>query len=136
MISAKDVPANARILTVSVDGELVEFKDGETIYEVADRCSREVPTLCYDPRLEAFGSCRLCVVEVEGIKNPVASCTTKATDGMVIKTRTNDIEQYRKTLLEMGASENRNLDIDPLAGYASQELGNLIERYEARPVRF
>ena len=75
MISAKDVPANARILTVSVDGELVELRDGETIYEVAERCRREVPTLCYDPRLEAFGSCRLCVVEVEGIKNPVASCT-------------------------------------------------------------
>ncbi len=136
MISAKDVPANARILTVSVDGELVELRDGETIYEVAERCRREVPTLCYDPRLEAFGSCRLCVVEVEGIKNPVASCTTKATDGMVIKTRTDSIEQYRKTLLEMVASENRNLDIDPLSGYASQELGHLIERYEARTDRF
>ncbi|MEE3176494.1 MAG: 2Fe-2S iron-sulfur cluster-binding protein, partial [Verrucomicrobiota bacterium] len=136
MISAKDVPANARILTVSVDGELVELRDGQTIYEVTDSCSREVPTLCYDPRLEAFGSCRLCVVEVEGIKNPVASCTTKATDGMVIKTRTNAIEQYRKTLLEMVASENRNLDIDPLSGYSSQELGKLIERYEARTDRF
>ena len=136
MISAKDVPANARILTVSVDGKLVELRDGQTIYEVTDSCRREVPTLCYDPRLEAFGSCRLCVVEVEGIKNPVASCTTKATDGMVIKTRTNAIEQYRKTLLEMVASENRNLDIDPLSGYASQELGKLIERYEARTDRF
>ena len=136
MISAKDVPANARILTVSVDGELVELRDGETIYDVTNRCRREVPTLCYDPRLEAFGSCRLCVVEVEGIKNPVASCTTKATDGMVIKTRTDAIEQYRKTLLEMVASENRNLDIDPLSGYSSQELGNLIERYEARTDRF
>ena len=96
---------------MTIDGELVEFRDGETIYEVAERCQREVPTLCYDSRLEAFGACRLCVVQVEGIKNPVASCTTKAGDGMVVQTKTEPIEKHRKTLLEMVASENRDLDI-------------------------
>ena len=136
MIALKDAPADAKIGTMTVDDELVEFRDGETIYQVAERCHREVPTLCYDPRLEAFGACRLCVVEVEGIRNPVASCTTQASDGMVVKTKTDSVEKHRKTLLEMVASENRNTDIDPLAGYASQELGGLLERYEVKPGRF
>lgn len=121
---------------MTLDGEPVTFTEGETIYEVAERCRKEVPTLCYDDRLEAFGACRLCVVEVEGIRNPVASCTTKATDGMVVKTRTEVIEKHRKTLLEMVSSENRNVEVDPLSGYASQELKNLVDKYEAGTGRF
>jgi predicted molibdopterin-dependent oxidoreductase YjgC len=119
-----------------MDGIDIDFEPGDTIYEVANRIEKEVPTLCYDPRLEAFGSCRLCVVELEGARNPVASCTTKAEPGMVVRTKTPDIERHRKTLLEMVASENREIEVDPLRGYASQELSNLIERYDVSPGRF
>ena len=70
---------------MTLDGEEVTFSEGETIYEIAERHRKGVPTLCYDPRLEAFGGCRLCVVELEGSRNPVASCTTKATPGMVVR---------------------------------------------------
>ena len=125
-----------RVGTLTLDGEPVEFREGETIYEIAERCRKEVPTLCYDPRLEAFGACRLCVVEVEGVRNPVASCTAKATDGMVVKTTNEVLEKHRKTLLELVASENRNNDVDELSGYASQELGQLLDRYQARTGRF
>ncbi len=127
---------NVRVCTMTLDGKPVEFREGETIYEIAVRHRKEVPTLCYDPRLEAFGACRLCVVEVEGIRNPVASCTTVATEGMLVKTRTDVLEKHRKTLLEMVASENRDIDVDKLSGYASQELGDLLDRYEARTGRF
>jgi len=121
---------------LSLDGEDVAFSAGETLYEIAARHRKEVPTLCYDPRLEPFGACRLCVVEIEGARNPVASCTTKATPGMVVKTATEPIEKYRKTLLEMVVSENREVDVDPLRGYASQQLGELADRYDARAGRF
>lgn len=130
------IAEEVRILTMTLDGESVQFREGETIYEIAERHRKEVPTLCYDPRLEAFGACRLCVVEVEGVRNPVASCTTNATEGMVVNTRTDVLEKHRKTLLEMVASENRNNDVDELSGYASQELGALLDRYEARTGRF
>lgn len=130
------IAREARTLTMTLDGDSVTFREGETIYEVAERHRKEVPTLCYDPRLEPFGACRLCVVEVEGVRNPVASCTTRATEGMVVKTRTETIEKHRKTLLEMVASENRDLVVDPLSGYASQELGTLLNRYEAKTGRF
>ena len=121
---------------LTLDGEDVAFSASETLYEIAARHRKEVPTLCYDPRLEPFGACRLCVVEIEGARNPVASCTTKATPGMVVTTATEPIEKYRKTLLEMVVSENREVDVDPLRGYASQELGELADRYDARAGRF
>jgi predicted molibdopterin-dependent oxidoreductase YjgC len=119
-----------------MDGVDVEFEPGDTLYELANRIEKEVPTLCYDPRLEAFGSCRLCVVELEGARNPVASCTTKAESGMVVRTKTPEIERHRRTLLEMVASENRQIEVDPLRGYASQELTNLIDTYKVRTDRF
>ena len=121
---------------LTLDGVEVAFTEGETLYEVAERHRREVPTLCYDPRLDAFGACRLCVVEVDGIRNPVASCTTKATAGMAVRTKTDTLEKHRKTLLEMVASENRQVDVDELSGYASQEMATLVDRYEARTGRF
>lgn len=122
--------------TVTIDGREVSFTEGETLYDVIARCQEAVPTLCYDPRLEPFGSCRLCVVELEGARNPVASCTTRATEGMAVKTATAAIEKHRKTLLEMVVSENREVDVDPLRGYASQELKTLVDRYHARGGRF
>lgn len=129
-------PGDLKRLTMTLDGKEVSFTEGETIYEVAKRERAEIPTLCYDPRLEPFGGCRLCVVEVEGSRLPVASCTTKATHGMVVRTRTEAIDKHRTTLLEMVASENRELDVDPLRGYASQEMRTLVDRYGARSGRF
>ena len=74
--------------TLEMDGQEVRFTPGQTLYEVSQSLHAEVPTLCYDDRLEPLGGCRLCVVEVEGTRNPVASCTTLATAGMKVRTRT------------------------------------------------
>lgn len=122
--------------TITLDGEQVPIRHGETIYEVSERHQREIPTLCYDPRLEPFGACRLCIVEVEGSRNPVASCTTRAQPGMRVTTRSARLEMHRRVLMEMVASENRDLDVDPLSGYASQEMATLLDRYDARGGRF
>lgn len=122
--------------TMLIDGEEISFTEGETVYEVAEHHQKMIPTLCYDPRLDAFGSCRLCVVEVEGIRNPVASCTTKATPGMNVQTATDRVEAHRKTLLELVVSENPTLTVDPLRGYSSQELTTLVDRYDAQTGRF
>lgn len=122
--------------TLTLDGEQVTFSPGETIYEVAQRHRKHVPTLCYDPRLEPFGACRLCVVELEGARTPVASCTTQATDGMAVQTRSATLEMHRRVIMEMVASENRDVDVDALSGYASQEMATLVDRYEARTGRF
>jgi len=128
--------AEIQIQTLTLDGEEVSFREGETIYEVAQRAGREVPTLCYDERLEAFGACRLCVVQLESARNPVASCTTPAEPGMVVHTSTDAILKHRRTLLELVASENPDATIDPLRGFASQELNDLVDKYDVQPGRF
>jgi predicted molibdopterin-dependent oxidoreductase YjgC len=127
---------------IELDGERVAFQEGETILEVSRRHGKtagkpcDIPTLCYDERLDPFGGCRMCVVELEGSHNPVASCARAAEDGMVIHTATEAVDKHRKTLLEMLVSENRQVDVDPLSGYASQELKTLVDRYDARTGRF
>ncbi len=121
---------------IEIDGQSVPYEEGETLLEAAGRTDAEIPTLCYDPRLEPFGGCRLCVVEIEGSHNPVASCARKCEDGMVVRTATDALEQHRKTLVEMVCSENRQVDVDPLSGFASQELAVLADRYDARTQRF
>ncbi|MEZ4657796.1 MAG: hypothetical protein R2911_09500 [Caldilineaceae bacterium] len=78
---------------------------------------RHHPTLCYDPRLNPFERLPPYVVEIEGVRNPVASCTAKATPDAVVRTSSPALDQHRKTLLEMVASENDALDVDPLRGY-------------------
>ncbi len=128
--------ADAQRPTLTFDGDEVSFEPGETLYQISKRRQAEVPTLCFDDRLDPFGGCRLCVVEVEGIRNPVASCTTKATANMVVRTKSDAVEKYRKTLVEMVVSENPKASIDPLRGLASQELRTLAERYEADGSRF
>jgi predicted molibdopterin-dependent oxidoreductase YjgC len=132
----ESAPVTKRELTMTLDGQNVSFVEGETIYQIARRAQKQVPTLCYDDRLQAFGACRLCVVEVEGMKTPVASCTMKATPGMVVRTGSPAIEKYRKTLLELVVSENREVTVNPLRGFASQELTTLVDRYGARTGRF
>lgn len=122
--------------TLTLNGRIVPFQPGETVYTLAAREGVAIPTLCYDERLEPFGGCRLCVMDVEGIKNPVAACTAVASPGMVVTTHSARIEKHRKTLLEMVASENREIDVDPLRGYASQELATLVDAYGARNGRF
>jgi NADH-quinone oxidoreductase subunit G len=122
---------------LTLDGVEVPFTPGESLYDLAQRHSKDVPTLCYDPRLEAFGACRLCVVELDGARNPVASCTTKALPGMVVRSATPALEAKRKALVGMVLSENpRGAVIDPLRGLASQELAVLARRYGEDGSRF
>lgn len=122
--------------TLTMDGEEVSFTPGETLYQISQRRDAKVPTLCYDDRLEPFGGCRLCVVEIEGYRNPVASCTTQAAPGMKVTTKTDTLERHRKTLVELVASENPEATIDPLRGVASQELTQLRTRYAVDGTRF
>ena len=129
--NGKDLPR------LMLDGEEVSFSPGETLYQLSERrVVGRCPPSASTPRLEAFGSCRLCAVEVEGWSKPVASCTTRAEAGMVVKTTSPRLETQRRVLLEMVASENRDLEVDPLSGYASQEFSNLLNRYQAKTGRF
>jgi len=86
---------------IEIDGKQVDFSEGETILEVARREGVEIPTLCHDPRLKPAGACRTCLVEVEGARKMPPSCATKATDGMVVKTKTDRVRRHHKALLAL-----------------------------------
>ena len=130
-------PVPKQATTITLDGEEVSFTEGETLYEISERNRKDIPTLCYDPRLEVFGGCRLCVVELEGARNPVASCTTKATPGMVVRTTTDEISRNtERPCWRWSPPKTVNSMSIRLRGYASQELTTLVNRYEARTGRF
>jgi len=88
-------------LTLTIDGHQVTVAADVTILEAARLAGVEIPALCYDPRLEPFTSCWLCVVEVEGARGPVPACTARVGEGMVVRTRTEQITGLRRLSLEL-----------------------------------
>ncbi len=83
-------------ITLTIDGKEVTVAKETTILEAAKTAGIEIPTLCYHPKLRPIGSCRLCLVEVEGTEKPVASCTTPAVAGMAITTQSERLFELRK----------------------------------------
>ena len=94
-----------RLVTLTIDGRVVQASDRATILDVARREKIFVPTLCYDPRLAAFGACRVCMVGVQGARGPVASCTTPVREGMVVDTRDPVATRVAKSVVELVLSD-------------------------------
>lgn len=93
-------------IRLNINGkELTGYKD-QTILEVAKENHIHIPTLCYDERVEIYGSCGLCVVEVEGIPKLLKACATTINEGMIIRTNSERIHQSRKTNLELLLSDH------------------------------
>jgi predicted molibdopterin-dependent oxidoreductase YjgC len=86
---------------IVIDGHEFAFTPGETILQVAQRNGIDIPTLCFLKGATPTGACRICVVEVEGAGNLVASCATAATPGMVVRTETPRVVQDRRTNIEL-----------------------------------
>lgn len=85
---------------ITINGTKYPFKEGDTILAVAERNNIKIPVLCYLKDIAETGSCRMCLVEVEGVPQPVASCSAFATDGMVVYTETEEVKKHRLKALE------------------------------------
>jgi [NiFe] hydrogenase diaphorase moiety small subunit len=83
----------------SLDGEDVTFHRGETILQAARRAARYIPHLCWHPDFRPHGSCRVCIVKVDG--HAVAACTKEAAPGQEVESNTEELNAHRKTLLQM-----------------------------------
>jgi len=90
-------------IPLQIDGKQVEATEGMTVLEAARRAGIFIPTLCHHEKLEPFGGCRLCIVEVEarGSTKLVVSCVYPVEKGLVVRTRSEKVDRIRKTLLEM-----------------------------------
>ncbi len=119
-----------------------EIQPGETILEFVRRVKGEdcIPTLCYDKRLENFGSCRLCTVDValeeNGNKKPVASCHTPVAEGMYIYPDTQRIKDLRKNILELVLTDYPADEIQPAEGQKPTEFQRVLQQVGVPEVRY
>ena len=117
---------STELVTLTIDGQQVEVPKGTSLMRAAVDAGVRVPKLCATDSLEPFGSCRLCLVEVEGRKGYPASCTTPAEAGMVVHTQTPKLQDIRKGVMELYISDhpldcltcsaNGNCELQDMAG--------------------
>lgn len=88
-------------MKLTIDGRPVEANEGESVLSCALRHEISIPHLCTHPDLEAFGGCRLCLVEIDGLRGYPASCSTPAKEGMNVRTETPALHDLRKSTLEL-----------------------------------
>ena len=93
-------------VTVLIDGVPVDVPTGTSVMRAAALSGTSVPKLCATDSLEAFGSCRLCLVEIDGKPGTPASCTTPCIDGMSVKTQTPKLDKLRKGIMELYISDH------------------------------
>ncbi|MFN2536692.1 MAG: 2Fe-2S iron-sulfur cluster-binding protein, partial [Mycobacteriales bacterium] len=87
MTSTADVTIQTDLIPVTIDGFEVKVPKGTLVIRAAELIGIQIPRFCDHPLLDPVGACRQCIVEVEGQRKPVASCTTTVTEGMVVKTQ-------------------------------------------------
>ncbi|MDN5569100.1 MAG: 2Fe-2S iron-sulfur cluster-binding protein, partial [Paracoccus sp. (in: a-proteobacteria)] len=93
-------------VSLTVDGFDVTVPEGTSVMRAAMLAGITVPKLCASDNLEAFGSCRLCVVEIEGRRGTPASCTTPVAEGMVVRTQTGKVQKIRRGVMELYISDH------------------------------
>jgi NADH dehydrogenase/NADH:ubiquinone oxidoreductase subunit G len=115
-------------ILLQIDGKEVKAREGMTVLEAAQSVGISIPTLCHHEKLEPFGGCRICIVEVEvgGWTRLVVSCVYLVEENLVVRTRSEKVDRIRKTILEL------------LLAHApdSVELLNLAQEYGADKDRF
>ncbi len=93
-------------ISLSIDGREVRVEEGVTLFEAARKADIHIPHLCYREDLTVTAACRLCVVEVEGARNLVASCAAPATNNAVVHTDTERVRKARKQVIELLLSDH------------------------------
>src|SRR5579864_9025307 len=94
------------LVTLEIDGKPVTVPAGTSIMRAAVEAGIPVPKLCATDSVEAFGSCRLCLVEVDGRRGTPASCTTPAEPGMSVRTQSAKLAKLRKGVMELYISDH------------------------------
>ena len=117
---------STRLVTLEIDGQSVTVPEGTSVMAAASTMGVKVPKLCATDMLEAFGSCRLCLVEIEGRKGYPASCTTLVEPAMKVSTQTSRLARLRRGVMELYISDhpldcltcpaNGNCELQEMAG--------------------
>ena len=122
-------------VALTIDGMAVSVPAGTSLLHPAREAGVRVPTLCATDGLAAFGSCRMCLVEVEGRRGCPASCTTPAEPGMVVHTQTPRLAALRRNVMELYISDHP-LDCLTCAANGDCELQEVAGAVGLRAVRY
>jgi NADH dehydrogenase/NADH:ubiquinone oxidoreductase subunit G len=120
-------------ILLQIDGKEVSASEGMTLLEAARSAGIEIPTLCHHDKLEPYGACRLCIVEIEdrGRTKIVVSCVYLAQNGLSVRTRSEKIDRIRKTILELLLAHAPDaVELQKLA----EEYGADRDRFEKEPM--
>ena len=124
-----------RMVQIEIDGFSVSVPEGTSIMRAANSLDLPVPKLCATDSLKAFGSCRLCLVEIEGRKGTPASCTTLAEEGMKVRTQSDRLARLRKGVMELYISDHP-LDCLTCSDNGDCELQDMAGAVGLREVRY
>ncbi|MDQ0504729.1 formate dehydrogenase subunit alpha [Xanthobacter agilis] len=124
-----------KLVTLTIDGMRVSVPEGTSIMRAAMEVGNKIPKLCATDMLDAFGSCRLCLVEIEGRNGTPASCTTPVAEGIVVKTQTERLKQIRKGVMELYISDHP-LDCLTCSANGDCELQEMAGVVGLREVRY
>src|SRR6202795_2090931 len=94
-------PGGERLVKLEIDGKCITVPAGTSVMRAAVEAGVQVPKLCATDSVESFGSCRLCLVEIEGRRGTPASCTTPAEPGMKVRTQSPRLAQLRRGVMEL-----------------------------------
>ena len=122
-------------VTLTIDGVDVTVPEGTSIMRAASQIDRPIPKLCATDSLDPWGSCRMCLVEVEGVKGTPASCTTPVRAGMVVTTQNDRLAKIRKGVMELYISDHP-LDCLTCAANGDCELQDMAGAVGLREVRY
>ncbi len=129
------IAKSEKLITLEIDGLVVTVPEGTSIMRAAMEVGTKIPKLCATDTVNAFGSCRLCLVEIEGRKGTPASCTTPVTPGMKVKTETERLNKLRKGVMELYISDHP-LDCLTCAANGDCELQDMAGAVGLRDVRY
>src|SRR5580700_10838222 len=124
-----------KTVTLTIDGQQVAVPEGTSIMRAAMELGTHIPKLCATDMVDAFGSCRLCLVELEGRAGTPASCTTPVAAGMVVKTQTERLKTIRRGVMELYISDHP-LDCLTCSANGDCELQDMAGAVGLRDVRY
>src|SRR5450432_3654282 len=129
------IRVGAPMVSLTIDGQEVSVPAGASVMAAAASVGTQIPRLCATDMLEAFGSCRLCLVEIEGRKGTPASCTTPVEAGMKVKTETPRLAKLRRGVMELYISDHP-LDCLTCSANGDCELQTAAGEVGLRDVRY
>src|SRR6201990_2143712 len=124
-----------KLVTLTIDGNKITVPEGTSIMRAAMEMGTEIPKLCATDMVDSFGSCRLCLVEIEGRPGTPASCTTPVAAGMVVHTQNAKLAKLRRGVMELYISDHP-LDCLTCSANGDCELQDMAGAVGLREVRY